>query len=290
MDKKEVIKKRSLWGDVWKRLRKNKTAVIGIALFIVIVICCVSSPLFYNYEKDIIGANVKIQRQGPTREHIFGVDEVGRDILARVLWGGRTTLLVSFCAMGLSFICGSLIGTTAAYFGRFTDTLIMRIIDIIMAIPPVLLMITLATIMKPSLFNLVLVIGFGQIPAMSRIVRGQILKVMDNEYIEAARVQGANGVKIIIDHMLPNALSPVITTIILDIANAVMTISLLSFLGMGVQPPNPEWGAMLAGGRAFLRQSWHIATIPGIALLITLMSLTLVADGVRDALDPRMKR
>lgn len=290
MNSVSLFKKRSLWGDVWKRLRKNKTAVVGMAIFLCILITCLLSPLFYNFENDIIAINTKIQLQGPSREHILGVDELGRDILARILWGGRTTLLVSFCALGVAFVLGTVIGTIAAFYGGIIDQVIMRIIDVVMAIPPILLMITLATIMPPSLISLIFAVGFGLIPNLSRIMRGQVLHVSENEYIEAVRIQGASDVKIILSHILPNAISPIITTIILDIAHAVTVISTLSFLGLGVQPPNPEWGSMLAGGRQYIRYAWHITTIPGIALLITLMSLTLVGDGMRDALDPRMKR
>ena len=285
-----AYKKRSLWMDVWKRLRKNTSAVIGMALFFCILMACLLSPLFYSYENDIIAVDITRQMQSPSREHVLGADELGRDILGRVLWGGRTTLLVSFCALLIAFICGAILGTAAAYYGRFADTLIMRIIDIIMSIPPILLMITLATVMPPSTVSLIFVVGFGLIPNQSRMIRGQVLQVVDNEYIEAVRIQGASDLKIITSHILPNAISPIITTVILDIAYAVGVISTLSFLGLGVQAPNPEWGAMLAGGRIYIRYAWHICTFPGIALVITMMSLTLLGDGVRDALDPRMKR
>ena len=290
MPDKSAYKKRSLWADVWKRLRKNKTAVIGMVVFVLILLTCITAPLFLSYENDVIKVNASQQMQGPSREHPLGVDEIGRDILARIVWGGRYTLLISICALAVAFFIGTIVGTAAAYYGRFADTLIMRIIDVIMAIPPVILMITLATILHPTTFNLILVVGFGLIPAQSRMVRGQVLQVVDNEYIEAVRIQGAGAFKIITSHILPNALSPIITTVILDIAYAVMVISTLSFLGLGVQAPNPEWGAMLSGGRQYIRYAWHITTFPGIALVITLMSLTLVGDGMRDALDPRMKR
>jgi peptide/nickel transport system permease protein len=287
---KETYKKRSLWADVWKRLRKNTTAVIGMIMFLIILLACFLSPLFYSYENDIIAVDVSQQLNGPSSGHILGVDEMGRDILARILWGGRTTLFISFCALAVAFIFGTILGTAAAYYGRFADTLIMRFIDIIMSIPPILLMITLATIMNPSVINLIFVVGFGLIPNQARMIRGQVLQVVDNEYIEAVRIQGASDLKIITSHILPNALSPIITTIILDISYAVLVISTLSFLGLGVPAPDPEWGSMLAGGRQYLRYAMHITTFPGIALVITLMSLTLVGDGVRDALDPRMKR
>ena len=286
----EAYKKRSLWIDVWKRLRKNKTAVIGMAVFLLIVFACISSPLYLSYEDDVLGVNTANQLNGPSKEHILGVDELGRDILARILWGGRTTLLISFCGLAIAVVVGTIVGTAAAYYGRFADMFIMRIIDVIMAIPPILLMITLATIMNPSTTSLIFVVGFGLIPTQARMIRGQVLQIIDKEYIEAVRIQGASDLKIITSHILPNAISPIITTIILDIGYAVMVISTLSFLGLGVQAPDPEWGGMLARGREYIRYAWHIATFPGIALVITIMSLTLVGDGVRDAMDPRMKR
>ena len=261
-----------------------------MVVFIVITLACLSSPLYYDYNTNIVGARVENQFVGPSREYFLGADELGRDILARILWGGRTTLLVSFSGLAIAVFFGTIIGTAAAYYGRFSDMLIMRIIDVIMAVPPILLMITLATIMNPSTSSLIFVVGFGLLPTQTRMVRGQVLQIVDSEFIEAARVQGASDFKIIRKHILPNALSPIITTIILDIGYAVLVISTLSFLGLGVQPPDPEWGSMLSKGKDFLRYAYHIATYPGIALVITLMSLTLVGDGVRDAMDPRMKR
>jgi peptide/nickel transport system permease protein len=289
-NKNNAYKKRSLWVDVWKRLRKNTSAVIGMVLFLCILLVCLSAPILYNYEKDIIAVDISKQLQGPSQAHLLGADELGRDVLARIIWGGRTTLLISFCALIVAFTLGCILGTAAAYYGRFADTLIMRFIDIIMSVPPILLMITFATIMTPSTTSLIFVVGFGLVPNQARMIRGQVLQVVDNEYIEAVRIQGASDLKIITSHILPNALSPIITTVILDIAYAVMVISTLSFLGLGVQAPDPEWGAMLAGGRIYIRYAWHITTFPGMALVITLMSLTLLGDGVRDALDPRMKR
>ena len=287
---KKTYKKHSLWGDVWKRLRRNTTSVIGMSVFLFILLVSFTSPLYYTYEEHIIAVDVPNQLQGPSRDHILGRDELGRDILARIIWGGRTTILLSFGSLLFAFVLGTIVGTAAAYYGRLTDNILMRFIDIVMAIPSVLLMITLATIIKTSMVSLVFVVGFGLVPGMARTIRGQVLNVVEREYIEAVRIQGASDFKIIVSHILPNAISPVITTIILEIAFAVMVISTLSFLGLGVQPPDPEWGSMLAGGRQYIRQAYHITTFPGIALVITVMALTLVGDGMRDALDPRMKR
>jgi len=290
VNSKAKYKRRSLWADVWKRLRRNRTAVIGMVIFLAILLVCLASPLIYSYEGNIIAVDAKNQLKAPSREHPLGVDELGRDVLARILWGGRTTLLVSFCALVIAIIIGGIMGIAAAYYGRFADTIIMRFVDIVMSIPSTLLMIALAAIVKPSLGSLILVVGLGLVPTQARMIRGQVLQVVDYEYIEAVRMQGASDLKIILFHILPNALSPIITTLILDIAYAVMVISTLSYLGLGVQAPDPEWGSMLAGGRVYLRYAWHITTFPGIALVITVMMLTLVGDGVRDALDPRMKR
>ncbi len=283
-------KKHSLWTDVWIRLRKNTIAVIAIIVFLCILFVCLAAPLIYDYDADIVQPDISRQMQPPSKEHILGCDEIGRDILARIIWGGRITIIVSFCALGIAFLIGIVLGTVAAFYGGWAETIIMRIIDIIMSVPSVLLMITLATLIKPSIPNLTFVVAFGLIPNQARIIRGQVLQVIDQEYIKAARVQGASDFRIIVDHILPNAISPIITTTILDIAYAVMTISTLSFLGLGVQQPNPEWGTMLNSGRQYLRQAWHMSTFPGIALTITLMALTLIGDGLRDALDPRMKR
>lgn len=285
-----VIKKRSLWGDVWKRLKKNPTAVFGMILFLVIVLACIGARFFYNYDADVIRVNVREQLQGPSAAHLLGTDELGRDILARILWGGGTSLLIASLALVFAFCCGTILGTVAAYYGKFSDTIIMRAVDIVMAIPPILLMITLANIMPPSTVSLVFVVGFGLIPNQARLIRGQVLQVSSNEYVESARILGASDFEIITKHILPNALGPVITSVILDIAYAITVISTMSFLGLGVQAPAPEWGAMLAGGRDYIRNAWHITTFPGLALMVTIIALTLVGDGMRDALDPKMKR
>ena len=292
MDKNEKIsiRKRSQWSDVWKRLRKNRSSVVGMIIFIIIAIICFSAPLYLDYLTDVVGVNAKISLSGPSAEHLLGVDELGRDLLARIIWGGRISLSIAFAAMIFATIVGTILGTVSAYYGRFADTIIMRLLDVIMALPSLLLMITISAIMKPNMWNLIFAVGFGMIPGLARMIRGQVLQVVDNEFIEAVRIQGASDFKIIVSHILPNAISPVITSIIMDLGVCVTMISTLSFLGLGIQPPAPEWGSMLASGRQHLRDAWHIATFPGIALVVTLISLTLVGDGLRDALDPRMKR
>jgi len=261
-----------------------------MCLFGLIVLACAASRIFMDFDTQIVAVDVVNQLSGPSIGYPFGRDELGRNIMNRILWGGGTTIFIAVIALCFAFFMGTVLGTVSAYYGRVTDSIIMRLIDIVMAIPPILLMITLATILTPSTPNLILVVGIGLIPNQSRMVRGQVLSVVDKEFIEASKIQGAGDFKIIMTHVLPNALSPIITTVILDIAYAVMVISTLSYLGLGIQAPNPEWGSMLAGGRGYIRYAWHISTFPGIILTLTIISLTLVGDGLRDALDPRMKR
>lgn len=288
--KEHTLKRRSLWEDVWKRLRKNRSAVLGMCLFAAIVLSCIGARVFLDFDTDVIAVDIADMIQPPSLQHLFGTDELGRDLLFRVLWGGGTSLLIACLALCFAFCIGLIIGTVAAYYGNLADTIIMRFIDIIMAIPPILLMITLATLLEPSTTNMIWVVGIGLIPNQSRMVRGQVLQVMDKEFIEAAKVQGASDLKIIVVHIIPNAISPIITTIIMDIAYAVTVISTLSYLGLGIQPPDPEWGALLAAGREYIRDAWWITTFPGLVLMLTIIALTLVGDGMRDALDPRMKR
>ena len=289
-DKKIELKSRSMLKDVWIRLKKNKSAVIGIVIFIVIVVACFSSPLFFSFEEDIVGIDAINRLDTPSKDHLFGLDELGRNMFARVLWGGRVSIFAGLCSLLVGFILGGLLGTIAAYYGGRVDNIIMRIIDVFMAIPSILLMITLATIMIPSTKTLIFAIGLSLIPRQARIVRAQVLQVKNMEYIEAIKIQGASAFKIIVAHILPNAISPIITTVVLDIGFAITMISTLSYLGMGVQPPTPEWGYMLSTSQEFMRDAWHLTTIPGLVLMLTVVSLTLVGDGLRDALDPRMKR
>lgn len=283
-------KKRSLWGDVWIRFRKNKSAVAGTAIFILVMVICFSAPLFYDYEQDIVAIDAVNRLQGPSAEHVLGTDELGRDLLARIIYGGRTSMTCGILALVVAVVLGGVLGVVAAYYGGKIDTIIMRCIDVVMSIPSILLMITLATIMQPSVTTLILAIGFSLVPAETRLVRGQVLQVKDNEYIEAAKSQGASDFKVIVSHMLPNAMSPIITTIVLDMGFAITMISALSFIGMGIQAPAPEWGTILSSGRSVIREAWHITTFSGIALTLTVIALSLMGDGLRDALDPRMKR
>lgn len=276
--------------EIWYRLRHNTSAIVGFILFAIILLACFTAPLYLDYETDIIQIDAANKLQGPSKEHIFGTDEVGRDVLNRILWGGKTSITMGLLALGLAFLVGTILGTIAAYFGGVVDMIIMRLIDVVMAVPILILMITLAGVVPPTNVNLVLIIGVALVPQELRLVRAQVLQLIDKEYIEAVKIQGGSGFRIIVMHILPNAIGPIITTAMIDIASAITTISTLSFMGLGVQPPDPEWGSMLANGKLVIRDAWNISTFPGIALLLTVIALTLIGDGLRDALDPRMRR
>lgn len=282
--------KRSLWTDAWRRMRRSHTAVIGMILFALIVIVCFSAPLFSDYDAQVINSDIALIRKYPVEGHPLGTDELGRDLLLRILWGGRTSITIALAATVVSSVLGVILGAIPAYYGGATDSIIMRTLDVFMAIPSMLLMITLVNIMKPTTFNLIIAMSISGVPSIARIVRGQMLSVMRNEYVEAVRGMGASGVRIVVKHVLPNAISPLIAQIVSSVAGEITMISTLSYIGLGVQQPAPEWGSMLAAGQQFIRDQPYLTIFPGLAIVITIISLTLMGDGLRDALDPRMKR
>lgn len=287
---KKKSKKRSLWADAWLRLRKNKSAVAGMIMLATILIVIYSSPLYLDYDNDVIKPDLTQTLQFPAEGKLLGTDELGRDVLARILWGGRISIGIGVLAMMLSSVIGCTLGAISGYYGGKTDGMIMRSLDVFMAIPSLLLMITLVSIMKPTITNLIIALAIGSVPSVSRMVRAQVLYIKGQEFVEAIRAQGASDFRIIVMHILPNAISPLISQFVMEIAGLILAISGLSFIGLGVQPPDPEWGAMLSSGREHIRDVWHVTAFPGIALVLTVVALTLVGDGLRDALDPRMKR
>ena len=287
---KRAFIQRSSTKEMWYRLRHNTSAIVGTILFIVIDVSCFASPLYLDYEEDIIKVDAVNKLEGPSLEHLCGTDELGRDVLYRILWGGKTSILMGLISLGIAFVMGIILGTAAAYFGKTVDMIIMRALDVVMALPILILMITLAAVVPPTNVNLVLIIAIALIPQEVRLVRAQVLQLIDKEYIEAVRIQGGSVMRIIVKHIIPNAIGPIITTAMIDIASAITTISTLSFMGLGIQPPDPEWGSMLSNGNEVIRDAWNVSTFPGIALLLTVISLTLIGDGLRDALDPRMRR
>jgi len=284
-------KKKSQLQTIWNRLKKNPMAVFGMILFLFMFTVVATADFYYDYEQDAIAQNLSQRFKGPgeLKEHPLGTDQYGRDVLARVIYGGRISMFVGLATVCVSLSLGSVIGATAAYYGGAVDNILMRLMDVFMAIPRMLMAITLIAVFGTNLFNLILAMGLAVTPRMSRIVRSAVLTVIGSDYIEAARACGTSDMRIIFRHILPNAMGPILVQTTQTIARTVITVSALSFIGLGVSEPTPEWGAMLSVAKSQMRYHPYLAVAPGIAIVMVVVSLTLFGDGLRDALDPRLK-
>ena len=271
----------------WRRLRKNKLAVIGLFVIILLILIAAFAPLIapYGYaEQDLLNTFAP-----SSREHILGTDDLGRDELSRLIYGTRQSLQIGVFSVAIGMFIGTILGTIAGFYGGRADMLLMRFLDIYQSIPGLLLSIALATSLGPGLENAIIAIGVGTMSVYARIIRASLLRVRSMEFIEAARAINANDFRIIIKHALPNAIAPLLITITMSIGQSILSASMLSFIGLGAQPPTAEWGAMLTAGKDFMRTHGSLITYPGIAMLITVLSFNLLGDGLRDALDPRLK-
>lgn len=286
-EKNRSRKNYSLWLSAWRRLRKSRMAMFGLALFAVICLGAIFADLIAPYPYDF--QNLDETFEFPSAKHWFGTDSVGRDIFSRILYGGRVSLQIGIVSVLISVTLGGSLGAVAGYYGGKTDNLIMRALDILLAIPAILLAITIVTALGPGMFNLMLAIGVSSVPSFARIVRASVLSVKEQEFVEAARLSGCNDAQIIFSHLVPNIMAPIIVQVTLSMALSILSASSLSFIGLGIQPPMPEWGAMLSAGRAYIRNYPHIVLFPGLAIMATILSLNLLGDGLRDALDPRLK-
>lgn len=284
------VKKRSQIKETWRRLKKNKMAMIGLTIVILLILVSVFADFLFDYTNVVIKQNTAIRLQGPSSAHWLGTDEFGRDILARLVHGSRVSLSVGVVAVSISLLIGGTLGAIAGFYGGKVDNVVMRLMDVLLAVPSLLLSITIVSALGPSIFNLMLAIAISSVPGYARIVRASVLTVKDQEFVEAARCIGANNFEIISSHIIPNCMAPIIVQVSLKVASAILSTSGLSFLGLGVKAPTPEWGAMLSGGRAYLRNAPHLTVFPGIAIIITILSLNLLGDGLRDALDPKLKK
>jgi len=280
-------KKRSQWVAVWKRLKKNKAAMIGLVILVVLIVTAIFADVIapYGYDDQVL----QNRFQTPNSEHIFGTDAFGRDIFSRIVYGSRVSLQVGFIAVGIGAIAGGALGAIAGFYGNRLDNWIMRIMDVLLAIPGILLAISIVASLGQGLTNVMIAVGIGAIPGYARIVRASVLTVRDQEFVEAARAIGTSDFRIIMKHIIPNAMAPIIVQVTLGVANAILSAAALSFIGLGIQPPEPEWGAMLSEGRQYLRDFPHVTTFPGLAIMITIFGLNLLGDGLRDALDPRLR-
>ena len=287
--KLHLYKKKSQWKTIWLRLRKNRMAMFGLFVFIAMMAVVFSADLYYNYDEDALAQNLSQRFKKPSPQYLLGTDQYGRNVLARVIYGGRISLFVGLATVCVSLSTGAVIGASAAYYGGKVDEVLMRIMDVFLAIPNELMAITLIAALGNSLPNLILAMGIAQIPRMSRIVRSAVLNIISQEYVEAARACGTSDARIIFRHILPNAMGPVLVQVTQTVARSVITISSLSFIGLGISEPTPEWGAMLSEAKSQLRYHPHLAVAPGIAIVMAVMSMTLLGDGLRDAMDPRLK-
>lgn len=283
------IKKKSQFVEVWKRLCRNKTAVLGLVIVALLTLMAILSPILIDYETQVIKTNYSEALQAPSANHWFGTDEMGRDILLRVMYGSTVSLSIGVVTVTVSLTVGLILGAAAGYFGGKTDMIIMRIMDIFLAIPGTLLAICIVASLGNSIPNLVIAQAVSSIPTFSRVVRGAVITARDADYVEAARAIGAKDATIIFHEVLPNSLAPIIVQTTLQVASVILSIAGLSFIGLGIPAPRPEWGAMLSGARAYIRDYSYMCLFPGLAIMTTILSLNLLGDGLRDALDPRLR-
>lgn len=284
---KKKKKKTSRAGEIWHQLKKNKIAVVSLIVLLLIILMALLAPIIapYGYEEQFR----TIPFAGPSAEHLLGTDALGRDMLSRLIYGSRQSLQIGLLAVAIAAVVGIFIGAIAGYFGGWVDNIIMRFLDIYQSIPYLLLCVTLAAVLGPSLRNAIIAIGVGMVPPNARLMRASILSVREMEYVEAAKSINATNGRIILKHIIPNSISPMIVSITMGMGNAILAGSAMSFIGLGAQPPIPEWGAMISDARNYMRAHPMLAVYPGIFVVITVLAFNLLGDGLRDALDPRLK-
>lgn len=282
-----VIKKQSQFHEVVGRFVKNKMAVLSFFVIVALVLVAIFADKIAPYGWDDQDLNRAFLY--PCKEFLLGTDNYGRDILSRLIYGARYSLSVGLISVTFSCLIGVILGCIAGFYNQVVDNFIMRVVDVLLAIPNILLALSIAAALGPGLLNLIIAVGIGSIPGYARIVRAQILSVKQMEYIEAARSIGASDFRLITKHILPNCLAPIIVQATMSIAIAILSAASLSFLGLGITPPTPEWGSMLSAGRAFMRDFWPIVTFPGLMIMITVFAFNILGDGLRDALDPKLK-
>jgi len=272
----------------FKKLLRNFAFTSGFILTVAIVIMALAAPLLAPYDPNLQDTSRRLE--APSKQHLLGLDDLGRDVLSRIVWGARISLMVGFSVVILASLVGVTLGAISGYFGGIIDTLIMRLTDILLAFPGILLAIALVAVLGPKLPNVILALATIGWVGYARLVRGQVLKVREMEYVTAAKALGAKSPRVIIRHVLPNVINPVIVMATLGLAGAILSEAALSFLGLGVQPPTPSWGAMLTSGRRYLGLANHLAIFPGAAIMAAVMGLNFLGDGLIDALDPKYRK
>lgn len=278
----------SLWLDALRRLFRNKLAVTGMVIMGTFLLTAIFAPVLAPY--DPIIQELVLRRRPPSQEHWLGRDDLGRDILSRIIFGARLSLQVGVLSVGFAIVVGALIGAAAGFAGGWVDSMVMRLMDIMLAFPALLLALAIVTILGPGLMNMLYAIGIVSIPAYARIVRASVLSVKEQDYVLAARAIGVPPIRMLLRNVMPNALTPIIVSGTLGIGTAILDAAGLSFLGLGAQPPRPEWGAMLGQGRYAVFTAPHIVLFPGLAIMLTVLGFNLLGDGLRDSLDPKLRR
>ena len=279
----------SQWSIAARHFRKNRLAIAGLVVMVVLYALTLLTPLIAPYPPAEMGQVASPDAMGPSLHHWFGVDKFGRDILSRVLYGSRISLSIGFVAVAIGITLGTLVGALAGYYGGWVDSLLMRMTDVMLSFPRLVLLIVVIALFESSVGLVVVVLGLTGWMGTARIVRGEVLSLREREFVQAARALGMSDGRIIFRHVIPNTLAPVIVSATLGIGQTILTEASLSYLGLGVRPPTPSWGNMIADGRDALTQAWWISTFPGLAIVFTVIAFNLLGDGLRDALDPRLR-
>ena len=281
-------KKLSRSAEVWRRYRKSPTAMIGLAIISVIILSAIFADIIVPYDYGIKQV-IPDRLQGPSLKHLFGTDDLGRDLFSRVIHGSRSSLVLGILTTAVATLIGGFLGGSCAYYGIRVDNIIMRLLDVITSIPSTLLSLSIVAALGPGIRNLVIAITVSRVPTFARVIRSAVLNIVNQEYIEAAKAGGTRNLRIMLRHVYPNAMSPIIVQCTMSISQLILQAAGLSFLGMGMQPPAPEWGALLNSARDFMRTAPHLMLFPGIAIVLAALAFNLVGDGLRDAFDPRLK-
>ncbi|MCX5846854.1 MAG: ABC transporter permease [Deltaproteobacteria bacterium] len=273
--------------DFWKRFSKNTIALAGSCVVVMLLVVSLLAPWIAPYDPNEI--NLKMVLSAPSASHLCGTDQLGRDVLSRMIWGARISLKVGFVATGIAILIGAVLGAVAGYYGRWIDAVTMRFVDIMLCFPTFFLILAVIALLEPSIWNIMIIIGLTGWMGITRLVRADFISLKERDFVLAARAIGASDSRIIFIHILPNAMASVVVAATLGVAGAILTESALSFLGIGVQPPTPSWGNILTAGKDNIDIAWWLSLYPGLAILITVLGYNLLGEGIRDSLDPRLR-
>jgi len=275
-----------MWKIFWRRFKRNRLALFGAVIILSLAVTAIIAPLIAPFDPN--QQDILHRLEPPSARHFLGTDDLGRDLLSRIIYGTRVSLLVGFVAVGIAIMIGALLGLFSGYFGGRLDALIMRLVDIMLCFPTFFLILMVIAFLEPNIWNVMVVIGLTGWPGLTRLVRGECLSVREREFVQAAKALGLSNLRIMLVHLLPNVMAPVLVAATLGIGGAILTESALSFLGLGVQPPTASWGNILTAGKDYITMAWWLSLYPGLAILITVLAYNLLGEGLRDVLDPRM--